>query len=98
MVKRKPSSYPVGKGNLLLCKRNKDQLADQISELPDEVLFSILSRLPLQEAARTSILSRRWSSKINPICPTMKFRWKATEAPFMGFKPSVRYHSGSIQH
>lgn len=45
-------------------KSNKSKydyhLADRISELADEVLVSILTLLPLNEAATTSILSKRW--------------------------------------
>ncbi|GAB4846319.1 hypothetical protein Ancab_025325 [Ancistrocladus abbreviatus] len=41
-------------------KANIEQLADRISDLPDDVLISIISHLTLQEAARTSVLSRRW--------------------------------------
>ncbi|KAJ9539982.1 hypothetical protein OSB04_026488 [Centaurea solstitialis] len=33
---------------------------DLLSRLPDEILVSILSSLPLKEAAATSLLSRRW--------------------------------------
>ncbi|CAN6577087.1 unnamed protein product [Malus baccata var. baccata] len=35
-------------------------LADRISELTDELLVSLLTLLPLKEAAATSILSKRW--------------------------------------
>ncbi|GAB4849561.1 hypothetical protein Ancab_004355 [Ancistrocladus abbreviatus] len=58
MVKRKLSSYYMGQDYPL--QATNEQLADRISELPDEVLISILSRLTIQEAARTSALSRRW--------------------------------------
>ena len=33
---------------------------DRISGLPDEVLHRVLSLLPAPEAARTSVLARRW--------------------------------------
>ncbi|GJN02533.1 hypothetical protein PR202_ga19895 [Eleusine coracana subsp. coracana] len=33
---------------------------DRLSNLPDDILTLILERLKLHEAARTSILSRRW--------------------------------------
>ncbi|KAE8776692.1 putative F-box protein [Hordeum vulgare] len=34
--------------------------ADRLSALPDEMIQHILSQLPSEEAARTSLLSRRW--------------------------------------
>lgn len=33
---------------------------DRISELSDDVLVIILMKIPLEEAARTSLLSKRW--------------------------------------
>jgi hypothetical protein len=34
---------------------------DRLSRLPDKLLCDIVSRLPIKEAARTAVLSRRWS-------------------------------------
>ncbi|XP_038711620.1 F-box/LRR-repeat protein At3g58900-like [Tripterygium wilfordii] len=45
---------------------------DKISKLPDEVLVSILSRLTMKEAARTSVVAHRWL-KVWTFCPSLNF-------------------------
>ncbi|XP_061993599.1 putative F-box/FBD/LRR-repeat protein At4g03220 [Rosa rugosa] len=42
-------------------KRNSTNLADRISDLPDDMLHLILSFLPFKSVGQTSVLSRRWS-------------------------------------
>ncbi|XP_060676461.1 F-box/FBD/LRR-repeat protein At1g13570 isoform X1 [Ziziphus jujuba] len=53
----------VGSGNNTMLEKK-----DRISELPNEILVSILNRLSMEEATRTSVLSRRWKK-----LPTMSF-------------------------
>ncbi|KAK7324454.1 hypothetical protein VNO77_28014 [Canavalia gladiata] len=41
-------------------RRRKQEKIDMISQLPDEVLCSIISSLSIDEAVRSSVLSKRW--------------------------------------
>ena len=55
----------------------------QIENLPDIVLHDILSRLPEKDAARTSVLSKKWAEiwstfPILSFTDTEKFHEKAT--------------------
>ncbi|KAK7842777.1 putative f-box/lrr-repeat protein [Quercus suber] len=42
------------------CDKTNNFPDDQFSKLPDEILVSIVSLMPLKEASQTSILSHRW--------------------------------------
>ncbi|KAF7051735.1 hypothetical protein CFC21_059946 [Triticum aestivum] len=44
----------------MMMMRSKRRKGLQLTNLPKDILCSILSRLPLKEAVRTSILSERW--------------------------------------
>ncbi|XP_038710452.1 putative F-box/FBD/LRR-repeat protein At1g78760 isoform X2 [Tripterygium wilfordii] len=67
-------------------KREYDIEEDKLSGLPDEVLLSILSLLSLKEAARTSVLARRWrrvwtfipilNFDASPALLALKERWR----------------------
>ncbi|KAJ9539837.1 hypothetical protein OSB04_026343 [Centaurea solstitialis] len=58
---------------------------DLLSRLPDEILVSILSSLPLKAAAATSLLSRRWRylwCQTDRLVLEDKQRWNATQRAF----------------
>lgn len=47
--------------NILKCyEANDSNVNDRFSMLPDEILILIMSKLPIKEAGRTSVVSRRW--------------------------------------
>ncbi|TVU38537.1 hypothetical protein EJB05_11912, partial [Eragrostis curvula] len=54
---------------------------DRISDLPDELLLAILARLrSTRDAARTSILSRRWR-RVWAHLPALSFLWEGVAIP-----------------
>ncbi|KAM3245474.1 hypothetical protein ACQJBY_056669 [Aegilops geniculata] len=52
-----PSVKGLGKSSLDVVEGNE---VDRLSKLPDDVLLNIVERLDIADAARTTILSRRW--------------------------------------
>ncbi|KAG8472434.1 hypothetical protein CXB51_035304 [Gossypium anomalum] len=46
---------------------DEEDLADRLSELPDDVILHIMSSLPMKEAVRTCILSTRWKDLFTSI-------------------------------
>ncbi|XP_062003332.1 F-box/LRR-repeat protein At3g03360-like [Rosa rugosa] len=51
-------------------------MVDRVSASPDDILVSLVSRLPLKEAVATSVLSRRWQ---NVGLSTMTLRFDAVD-------------------
>ena len=60
-------------------------LGDYISHMPDEILISVISHLSLKEAARTSILARRW-----------RYLWQYSVSD-LDFEASQRIHDYLIE-
>ncbi|PHT64571.1 hypothetical protein T459_28996 [Capsicum annuum] len=75
------NAAPLYKNIQYICARSDDDdtAEDYLSQLPDDVLLSILGNLTLREAARTTILSTRWryvfaSTQLQQQEATFKFR------------------------
>ncbi|KAI3458654.1 hypothetical protein Pfo_015317 [Paulownia fortunei] len=78
---------------------------DIISQLPDDILISIITRTPTKDAVRTSILSKRWRN-LYKFVSTINFRCQYLVGP-LAFTPHdskviidgvdryLRLHSGS---
>ncbi|KAK7828092.1 f-box/lrr-repeat protein [Quercus suber] len=60
--KRRKIRQPDSEFPLLKCHKTQNDLEDWIGigKLPNEILVSILSLLPMKQAIRTSVLARRW--------------------------------------
>ncbi|KAM5572450.1 F-box/LRR-repeat protein [Rosa sericea] len=81
---------PSHKGGYNLRKRRKTcALVDRISGMPDEILVSILSFLPLKEAQATCVLSRRWHYVWASLM-TLNFDTKKRLSTLKGLKPKER--------
>ncbi|KAH1032590.1 hypothetical protein J1N35_044764 [Gossypium stocksii] len=53
--------------NLKTRRIDEEDLADRLSELPDNVILHIMSSLPIKEAVRTCLLSTRWKDLFTSI-------------------------------
>ncbi|KAJ1430321.1 Leucine-rich repeat domain superfamily [Sesbania bispinosa] len=71
---------------------NMEEPPDFISRLPDEVLSSINSLLPIDDGVRTSILSKRWMS-VWKKTQHLDFDAKRMIYPLTGFNISLENHS-----
>ncbi|VVA99372.1 unnamed protein product [Arabis nemorensis] len=68
-----PSSLPLdARGKRVIVKN-----VDQISNLPDDVLITILTSLSTEEAVKTCILSKRWENVWKQL-PFLNFDMKYT--------------------
>ncbi|XP_062206750.1 FBD-associated F-box protein At4g10400-like [Phragmites australis] len=62
MPAKRARAEPGGGDGVGVADRAAEDGRDRISELPDAVLLSVLSYLPLRDAGRTAVLSSRWRS------------------------------------
>lgn len=75
---------------------------DKLSDLPDEVLCSILSLLPAEESVRASILSRRWKTLPKSLhCLDLNFSGMSNKkrmySRIAGFTDQIlNYHQGNV--
>ncbi|CAH8383586.1 unnamed protein product [Eruca vesicaria subsp. sativa] len=65
-----------------------------ISNIPDDLLFGILSFVPVREAMNTSLLSKRWES-LWKMMPVLKYSEKSF--PDMTFQEFVEFFRRSLQ-
>lgn len=71
--------------------RRLDCTSDRISNLPRNVIDLILERLPIHDAARTSILSKTWRD-VWVTHPSLVFNWQ-----FFSQLNSQKYHKSKIK-
>lgn len=62
-----------GKQKRAKTNNEKDYEEDIINQLPEGIPINILSKLPINEAARTSILSRKWKNLWTYFSGTLEF-------------------------
>uniref|UniRef100_A0ACD5WD84 Uncharacterized protein n=1 Tax=Avena sativa TaxID=4498 RepID=A0ACD5WD84_AVESA len=54
-------------------ERRKEPAVDLLTDLPEDVLCTILSKLPLDEVVKTSAVSRKWRNLWTTVSPKLSF-------------------------
>ncbi|XP_021800228.1 F-box/FBD/LRR-repeat protein At5g22700-like [Prunus avium] len=100
-VQPKDEEYKLeesGKRRKILKDDEHMVVEDRISKLPDQVIVSIVSLLPLKEAAATSLLSRRWryfwSSTMTLNLEAVNFEDRKTLSYFYQLDDDIREQKG----